>query len=136
MNPEQLWVTTMNPENRTQMCIRDRHCPDVRRLSGVILRVASHRSLLGRDLSEQDLLNIVRQGGASGGDGALARTISRRTHFRLSRAYLFTDLTVLGLSLTYIPSSRIAFSLVTVTLSSFLIDRIQTFRVGGAQTDP
>ena len=78
----------------------------------------------------------VRAGGASGGDDALALTISRLTHCRLSRAYLFTDLTVLGLSLTYIPISRIAFSLVTVTLSSFLIDRIQTFRVGGAQTDP
>ena len=79
---------------------------------------------------------IVRQGGSSGGDDALALTISRLTHCRLSRAYLFTDLTVLGLSLTYIPISRIAFSLVTVTLSSFLIDRIQTFRVGGAQTEP
>ena len=69
---------------------------------------------------------IVRQGGSAGGDDALALTISRVTHWRLSRAYLFTDLTVLALSLTYIPVGRIACSLVTVTLSSFLIDRIQT----------
>ncbi len=68
---------------------------------------------------------IVRQGGSSGGDDALALTISHVTHWRLSRAYLFTDLVVLALSLSYIPVQRIFFSLITVTLSSFLIDRIQ-----------
>ena len=68
---------------------------------------------------------IVRQGGSSGGDDALALTISHVTHWRLSRAYLFTDLIVLALSLSYIPLRRILFSLITVTLSSFLIDRIQ-----------
>lgn len=70
---------------------------------------------------------IVRQGGSSGGDDALALVISHATRWRLSRAYLFTDLTVLSLSLTYIPATRIVFSLITVTLSSFLIDRIQSF---------
>ena len=70
---------------------------------------------------------IVRQGGSSGGDDALALAISRITRWRLSFSYLFTDLLVLGLSLTYIPLSRIACSVVTVTLSSFLIDRIQNF---------
>lgn len=70
---------------------------------------------------------IVRQGGSSGGDDALALTISRVSGWRLSRSYLFTDLVVLFLSLSYIPLSRIAFSLVTVTLSSFLIDHIQNF---------
>ena len=68
---------------------------------------------------------IVRQGGSSGGDDALALTTSHLTHCRLSFAYLFSDLTVLGLSLTYIPYQRIIFSLITVTISSFLIDRIQ-----------
>ena len=68
---------------------------------------------------------IVQQGGSSGGDDALALTISHVTHCRLSYAYLFSDLTVLGLSLTYIPYQRIIFSLITVTVSSFLIDRIQ-----------
>lgn len=53
------------PLSREQLLLIAQHCPDVRRLSGVILRVASHRSLLGRDLSEQDMLNIVRQGGDS-----------------------------------------------------------------------
>lgn len=68
---------------------------------------------------------VVRQGGSSGGDDALALSISRFTGLRVSLAYLFTDLTVLGLSLTYIPFRRIAYSLVTVTISSWLIDFIQ-----------
>ena len=71
---------------------------------------------------------IVRQGGSSGGDDALALVISKVSKCRLSFAYLFTDLTVLVLSLNYIPVSRIAFSLVTVTVSSFLIDKVQDFR--------
>ena len=70
---------------------------------------------------------IVRQGGSSGGDDALALVISHKSRCRLSHAYLFTDLTVLGLSLSYIPLSRIVFSVITVTISSFLIDRVQSF---------
>ena len=70
---------------------------------------------------------IVRQGGSSGGDDALALTISKVTRWRLARCYLFTDVVVLVLSLSYIPFRRIAFSLITVTLSSFLIDRVQSF---------
>ena len=70
---------------------------------------------------------IVRQGGSSGGDDALALAISRISHCRLSKAYLVTDITVLLLSLSYIPLQRIAFSLITVTVSSLLIDRIADF---------
>ena len=70
---------------------------------------------------------IVRQGGSSGGDDALALTISKVTRWRLARCYLFTDLVVLGLSLSYIPFRRIAFSLITVTLSSWLIDQVQGY---------
>lgn len=70
---------------------------------------------------------VVRQGGSSGGDDALALSISKVTGWRISRAYLATDLTVLLLSLTYIPFQRIAFSLITVTISSCLIDWIQNF---------
>lgn len=71
---------------------------------------------------------IVRQGGSSGGDDALALTISHRLHWRLSRSYLFTDTVVLLLSLSYIPVSRIFFSLITVTISSFLIDWIKDYK--------
>ena len=72
---------------------------------------------------------IVRQGGSSGGDDALALTISRVTPWRLSRCYLFTDFVVLGFSLTYIPFSKIVFSIITVTISSYLIDRVQSFKL-------
>ena len=68
--------------------------------------------------------------GPAGATTPLALTISHVTHWRLSRAYLFTDLLVLGLSLTYIPVKKIFFSVITVTLSSFLIDRIQGWRRG------
>lgn len=68
---------------------------------------------------------VVRQGGSSGGDDALALAISRVARCRISRAYLWTDITVLLLSLSYIPLSRIAFSLTTVIVSSLLIDFVQ-----------
>lgn len=70
---------------------------------------------------------VIRQGGSCGGDDALALTISKVTGWRISRAYLVTDLTVLTLSLSYIPFRRIIFSLVTVTVSSLLIDFGQSF---------
>lgn len=72
---------------------------------------------------------IVRQGGSSGGDDALALTIARVSGWKLARSYLFTDVTVLMLSLTYIPPRRIAFSLLTVTISSCLIDWFKEFPV-------
>lgn len=71
---------------------------------------------------------IVRQGGSSGGDDALALVISKLSGWRLSRSYLFTDVTVLVLSLSYIPFRRIAFSLITVTISSLLIDFIKEWK--------
>ena len=52
--------------------------------------------------------------------------IAKITGWRISRAYLFTDLTVLVLSLSYIPVRRIIYSLVTVMISSYLIDFITT----------
>ena len=78
---------------------------------------------------------IVRQGGSSGGDDALALTISRLTRWKLSRAYLFTDLTVLFLSLSYIPLRRIVFSLITVTVSSLLIDWVQNLKFSRSCTE-
>ena len=69
---------------------------------------------------------VVRVGGAAGGDDALALVIAKLLHWPVSRAYLFTDLVVLLLSLTYIPLQNIACSLVTVTLSSFISGKIHT----------
>ena len=68
---------------------------------------------------------VVKEGGASGGDDALALVISKMAKCRISRAYLLTDLTVLTLSLSYIPFSKIIYSFITVTLSSRIIDKIQ-----------
>ena len=62
---------------------------------------------------------VVRQGASCAGDDALALVISKVTGCRISRAYLLTDVSVLVLSLSYIPAGRIVYSLITVTVSSF-----------------
>lgn len=79
---------------------------------------------------------VVRQGGSSSGDDALALTISHITRCRISVAYLATDLTVLLLSLTYISWKKIAYSLVTVTISSWLIDWVQNFNLRSRSRQP
>lgn len=71
---------------------------------------------------------IVRMGGASGGDDALALIIQKISGWKISRAYFFTDFVVLMLSLTYIPAEKILFSLLTVTISSAIIERVQKIR--------
>lgn len=68
---------------------------------------------------------VVRNGGSCGGDDALALFIGKTTGWRLSRAYLISDLTVLALSLTYIPFKRIFYSLIAVTLSSYILEAVQ-----------
>ena len=70
---------------------------------------------------------VVRQGGSAGGDDALALTISHVSKWHLSSSYLFTDITVLLMSLSYIPLMRIIFSLITVTISSNIIDWIKEY---------
>ena len=72
---------------------------------------------------------VVRQGGASGGDDALALVISKAARCNISKAYLATDITVLLLSLTYIPLEKIFFSLITVTISSLTIGAIQNYKL-------
>ncbi len=71
---------------------------------------------------------VVRQGGACAGDDALALVISKKLKIKISQAYLFTDMTVLLLSLTYIPFRQIAYSLVTVLLSGWIIEKIQNWK--------
>ena len=70
---------------------------------------------------------VIRQGGSAGGDDALALTISHVSKWHLSSSYLFTDITVLLMSLSYIPLMRIVFSLITVTISSNIIDWIKEY---------
>ena len=67
----------------------------------------------------------VRCGGATAGDDALAMSLSYLFHTPIERIYLISDLIVLLLSLTYIPLGRIAYSLLTVSLSGQIIGVIQ-----------
>ena len=72
---------------------------------------------------------IVRQGGSSGGDDALALAISKRFKWNLAHCYMFTDFVVLFISLSYIPIVNVLVSLVTVTISSNVIDWIKDVKV-------
>ena len=63
----------------------------------------------------------VRAGGAPGGDDALSMSIGKLTGIGIQWVYLISDLIVLGLSISYIPLRRIAYSLLTVILSGQLI---------------
>ena len=67
----------------------------------------------------------VRAGGATAGDDALAMSLNHITGWPIERIYLISDLTVLVLSLSYIPMKRIAWSLLTVLLSGQIIGLIQ-----------
>ncbi len=67
---------------------------------------------------------VVSAGGASGGDDALALIIAKVTKCNIAKAYFATDFVVLALSLTYIPLGKILCSLITVSLSSFIIGKI------------
>ncbi len=67
----------------------------------------------------------VRSGGAPGGDDALAMSLSHITGKDIRVMYLSTDIIVLLLSLTYIPLSRIMYSLLTVLLSGQIIGFVQ-----------
>lgn len=67
----------------------------------------------------------VRCGGAVCGDDALAMAISRKLGIKIEYCYMVSDLLVLGLSLSYIPLKRIAFSLLTVFLSSKLVGLVE-----------
>ncbi len=67
----------------------------------------------------------VRAGGATSGDDALAMSLSHMTKIPIQWIYLISDLTVLGLSLSYIPLRRILYSLLTVVLSGQIIGWVQ-----------
>ena len=70
----------------------------------------------------------VRAGGATTGDDALAMSLSHLTKLPIQNIYLISDLSVLILSLSYIPLKRIAYSLLTVILSGQIIGLIQPKR--------
>ena len=67
----------------------------------------------------------VVAGGAPSGDDALAMSISKAWRADIRLVYLVSDVSVLLLSLTYIPITDIIYSLVTVVLSGQLIGLIE-----------
>lgn len=71
---------------------------------------------------------VVSAGGACCGDDALALTISKLSGWDVGRCYLFTDVVVLALSLSYIPVANLLWSLLSVTISSAIISLMQRSR--------
>lgn len=67
----------------------------------------------------------VRFGGAPCGDDALAMSLTKKIKLNISWVYLISDVTVLALSLTYIPLTEILYSLLTVVLSGQIIGLIE-----------
>lgn len=70
---------------------------------------------------------VVRVGGACSGDDALALSLSKLLKTKIEYCYWFSDITILLISLSYLPLTRIAWSLLTVTLSSWLVGIVQRF---------
>ena len=67
---------------------------------------------------------VVRAGGATGGDDVLALVLNKLAGVKIEKCYFFTDFVVLVLSLSYIPALKIACSLLTVTISSYIIGKM------------
>ena len=74
----------------------------------------------------------VRVGGAPTGDDALAMSLSSVLPVDIQWIYLASDLVVLLASLSYIPFSRIMYSLLTVLLSGQIIGIIQKIWLPGS----
>lgn len=70
----------------------------------------------------------VLAGGATSGDDAIAMGLSERLKCDIRIIYLVSDMTVLILSLSYIPFSRIVWSMLTVLLSGEIIGVMQRIR--------
>ena len=70
----------------------------------------------------------VRAGGAPCGDDAFAMTMARISGKDIRIFYLLSDLAVLGFSISYLPLRGIAFSLVSVIISWWLIGVISRFK--------
>ena len=64
-------------------------------------------------------------GGAPGGDDALAMSLNKHFGWSVELVYLVGDLSVLLLSLSYIPLEKILYSLLTVVLSGQIVGWVQ-----------
>lgn len=71
----------------------------------------------------------VKAGGAPCGDDALAMSVSRVSKIKIQWVYFISDITVLVLSLTYIPFGKIVYSLLSVVISGQIIGFIKEFNI-------
>lgn len=71
----------------------------------------------------------VRAGGAPTGDDALAMSLGKIFRINIEWIYLATDIAVLALSLTYIPLSKILYSLLTVVISGQIVGLVQRIKL-------
>lgn len=67
----------------------------------------------------------IKENCALSGDDSLAMALSHKTKIKIQWIYLISDLTILLLSLTYIPFSKIIYSLLTVVVSGQIIGFIE-----------
>ncbi|MFR7349504.1 YitT family protein [Peptoniphilus sp.] len=67
---------------------------------------------------------VVTEGGATGGDDALALAISDKFNLSLAMVYIICDVVVLLMSISYIPVTQLVFSLLTTTISSVIVGQI------------
>lgn len=70
---------------------------------------------------------VVQFGGAPGGDDALALVLNKKFHIQVSSVYYVFDTIVMVLSLSYIPVLKIVYSLLTVYISSTIINYIHIY---------
>lgn len=68
---------------------------------------------------------VISVGGACASDDTLAMLLHHKTKVPISICYLASDLTILLISLSYIPFSEIFYSIITVVLSSIIIENVQ-----------
>jgi uncharacterized membrane-anchored protein YitT (DUF2179 family) len=68
---------------------------------------------------------VFRSGGTTGGVDIIARIVNRRRGWSIGRIILTMDVVVLGLSLLFIPKEKVLYTIVSVFISSRVIDFIQ-----------
>lgn len=68
---------------------------------------------------------VVTEGGATGGDDAIALAISDKFNLSLAMVYIICDVVVLLMSISYIPVTQLVFSLLTTTISSVIVGQIE-----------
>lgn len=76
---------------------------------------------------------VVRAGAAAGGDDALALIISKITSMTIGKVYLIGDISVLLLSLSYLSTYDIFWSLIAVSISGKTIDYIYNYKMEPAK---